>query len=241
MAKTRIDGKQDVWIAADYHMSSNYSCRMVMSSLSSTLALPASGPATIRLGAIRSSIERFGYQTTRDVLFSIICSVEICIKPPSRIGISTQKLKAYKIGSRNSVVQSIVYREFAQCEGYITIYMKVPVLYKSAISSILKGISYWGQANSFTSCMNISEMEPTIGECAIALEKIQAPYPLQGLFSCFLTEFANKEIEWESIMPNLNSGNTTFLKTVLFLWPLTIKQHGTSKVLQRHSLEIDNK
>ena len=49
-----------VWIAADYHFPSTYSCLIPMSSMNSASVMPAPGPATIRLALLRTGIERFG-------------------------------------------------------------------------------------------------------------------------------------------------------------------------------------
>jgi hypothetical protein len=41
------------WLAADYQLPATYSCRVPMSSITSALALPAPGPATVRLALLR--------------------------------------------------------------------------------------------------------------------------------------------------------------------------------------------
>jgi len=48
-----------VWIAADYHFPSTYSCRIPMSSANCASVMPAQGPATVRLALIRVGIELF--------------------------------------------------------------------------------------------------------------------------------------------------------------------------------------
>src|SRR5262249_20927109 len=87
---------QTIWLAADYHFPGTYSCRVPMSSMNSIRAMPAPGPATIRLALVRTGIELFGEKRTRHDLFPIIRSAEIAIRPPERVAISTQKIHAYK-------------------------------------------------------------------------------------------------------------------------------------------------
>lgn len=238
---TEVKHDQDIWIAANYHMPSTYSIRVPMSSMSSSLILPAPGPATIRLALIRTGIELLGYENTRDVLFPVIRSAEIRIKPPARIGISTQYLRAYKASSGSEVVESIIYRETACSEGNLTVYLRVPPAHKRMIYTTLAGIGYWGQANSFTYCLDVTEKAPVDGECSLALQDLQKPLPLQNLFTCFVTEFAHKQVEWESVLPEGDTDNTNFLRTTLFLWPLLIEQRGRNKLLLWRSLETGEK
>lgn len=61
-----------VWIAADYHFPSTYSCRIPMSSVSTALAMSTPGPATVRLALIRTGIKLFGLEMTRDELFPVV-------------------------------------------------------------------------------------------------------------------------------------------------------------------------
>jgi hypothetical protein len=70
------------WLAAEYHLPSLYSCRVPMSSMNSALALPAPGPATVRLALIRTGIEVFGLEYVRDELFPQIRAMGIRIHPP---------------------------------------------------------------------------------------------------------------------------------------------------------------
>src|SRR5260221_14674265 len=52
------------WLAAAYHFPATYSCRVPMSSMNSALAMPAPGPATVRLPLIRKGVELVGVKTT---------------------------------------------------------------------------------------------------------------------------------------------------------------------------------
>jgi hypothetical protein len=68
-----------LWLAAEYHFPSTYSCRIPMSSMSSASAMPAPGPATVRLALIRTGIEYIGIEAMRDTFFPDLCSVPIRI------------------------------------------------------------------------------------------------------------------------------------------------------------------
>lgn len=238
---TGVNNGQDIWIAANYHMPSTYSIRVPMSSMSSSLMLPAPSPATVRLALIRTGIELFGHKNTRDVLFPVIRAADIRIRPPSRIGISTQYLRAYKASSRDETVESVIYRETACSEGIMTVYLRVSPAHKRMIFLALAAIGYWGQADSLTYCLDVTEKAPVDGECSLALEDLHKPLPLQNMFTCFVTEFAHKQVEWESVLPEGDTDNTNFLRTILFLWPLLIEQRGTNKLLLWRSLEIGKK
>ncbi len=84
------------WLAADYHLPATYSCRLPLSSANSALISPAPGPATARLALIRASLELFGRDVVRDSLFPWIRAARVLIRPPERVAISGQVLRAYK-------------------------------------------------------------------------------------------------------------------------------------------------
>jgi hypothetical protein len=73
-----------IWLAADYHFPSTYSCRIPMSSMSSARVAPAPGPATVRLALIRRGIELFGIEGVRDELFPTIRALSVRVRPPER-------------------------------------------------------------------------------------------------------------------------------------------------------------
>ena len=119
-----------VWLAADYHFPSTYSCRIPMSSMNSAPVMPAPGPATVRLALVKAGIECFGLEVVRDQLFPVLRSVTVCIRPPERVAISQQVLHAYKWSvdkRRRTIVQeSIIVREMAHACGPMTIFLQVP-------------------------------------------------------------------------------------------------------------------
>ena len=84
------------WLAAEYNFPATYSCRLPFSSPNSALISPAPGPATVRLALIRVGIEIFGKDVVRGLLFPTIRAASVCIRPPERVAISGQVLKAYK-------------------------------------------------------------------------------------------------------------------------------------------------
>jgi type IV secretory pathway protease TraF len=85
-----------VWVAADYHFPSTYSCRILMSSMSSAPVMPAPGPATVRLALIKAGIECFGLDAVRDEFFPILRSAPVLVRPPRRVAISQHLLRGYK-------------------------------------------------------------------------------------------------------------------------------------------------
>src|SRR5258708_36299529 len=90
-----------LWIAADYHFPSTYSCRIPMSSMTSALVMPAPGPATVRLALICTGIELFGLEMMREELFPMLRAMTVRVRPPARVAISQHRLRAYKwSGSR---------------------------------------------------------------------------------------------------------------------------------------------
>jgi hypothetical protein len=114
-----------LWLAADYHFPSTYSCRVPLSSMSSAKALPAPGPATIRLALLRTGIELFGEHYTRNILFPIVRGSSISIRPPDHVSLSNQVLRAYKCDPTQRVEDALVYREVAHASGPVTIYLSL--------------------------------------------------------------------------------------------------------------------
>ncbi len=151
------------WFAAEYHFPSTYSCRLPLSSAASALISPGPGPATVRLALIRVGIELFGHEVVREVLFPWIRSARLRVRPPERLAISEQVVRAYKAtekGKAVSVAESVVYREMAHAEGSLMLYLELPLEERDKWHLLLRSISYWGQASSFTTCLQISEDAP---------------------------------------------------------------------------------
>lgn len=202
-----------VWLAARYHIPMTYSCQTPMSSASSVLAMPAPGPATVRLAMVRNGIELFGEDYVRDDLFLVIRSAEIYIEPPVKVAISTQFLKAFKAspgpqGAPDVVTESLVYREVCHAEGEVTIYLKVPISHEAVCREVLAAIGYWGQAHSLAWCTEITGNIPRLEECGQPLRNCPASSPIQGLFSCLVSEFRGGDVDWDEIIAIPNKRET---------------------------------
>jgi hypothetical protein len=232
---------ESVWLAADYHFPTTYSCRVPMSSTSSALAMPAPGPATVRLALIRTGIELFGIDYTRDELFPVIRSAEIRVRPPERVAFSTQIIRAYKgsaAGANGRLDESPVYREAAHATGPMTIYIKIPTRYEDEFCEALMAIGYWGQANSLACCVGINATAPKTGEFAMPLDDLNANRPLRQFFSCVVSEFRDARVNWDEVMPVLRPGRVDALKMEVYAWPMVIcERRRGGKLLLRRSLE----
>src|SRR5258708_6789441 len=119
-----------VWIAADYHFPSTYSCRIPMSSMNSASAMPAPGPATVRLALIRTGVELFGRNRVRDELFPILRSAAVRIRPPERVAISQQRIRGYKWSEDRqkqvTIQGSMIVRAMAQPSGPRSVFLQGP-------------------------------------------------------------------------------------------------------------------
>jgi hypothetical protein len=139
-----------VWIAADYHFPSTYSCRIPMSSMNSAAVMPAPGPATVRLALLRTGIELFGRDRVRDELFPILRSAVVRIRPPERVAISQQRIRGYKWSEdrqkRETIQESIIVREMAHASGPMTVFVQVPLESEQRMRPLLHSIGYWGQS-----------------------------------------------------------------------------------------------
>lgn len=226
-----------IWIAADYHFPSTYSCRIPMSSISTALAMPTPGPATIRLALIRTGIEFFGLEKTREELFPVVRDMMVRVRPPERIAISQQTQRAYKwsgSGHNQTLQESITKREMAQAHGLMTVYLQVPAVVEQTMRSLLQVVGYWGQTNSLTFCLSITQTPPTPGECATPLVSLNPSLPLQPFFSCLATEFSSRHLLWYDIVPEGGRRKTKALRLAIYVWPLiTDYRHGTDKLLVR--------
>ncbi len=231
-----------VWLSADYHFPTTYSCRVPMSSQNSTLAMPAPGPATVRLAMVRSAIELFGSDYVRDRLFPIIRSAEVYVKPPRKVAISTQLIRVYKANAgrsrqSNHLQESLAYREVCHAAGLMTVYIKLPITHEDNCRETLESIGYWGQANSLACCVGINRSTPKAGDFASPLNSWQTSRPIQHFFSCIVSEFRDPKVRWSEIMPVLGPNRTDAIRLAVYVWPMIIReQHSNSKLLIRHSL-----
>ena len=230
-----------VWIAADYHFPSTYSCRIPMSSMNSALVMPAPGPATVRLALIKAGIECFGLEVVRDELFPILRSVALRVRPPERVAISQQVLRAYKWSDGRSVgktiQESIIIREMAHASGLMTVFLQVPLDVEQRMRVMLQAVGYWGQTSSLASCMGVTRIPPVAGECATPLRLLDGTLPLQPYFSCLATEFRSDQLSWYDIVPDDKKQRTEALRLDIYVWPMiTDYRHGAQKLLVRSSM-----
>jgi hypothetical protein len=233
--------KPQMWIAADYHFPSTYSCRIPMSSMNSASVMPAPGPATVRLALIKTGIECFGLQVIRDELFPILRLAVVRVRPPERVAISQQILRAYKWSEdkqhRKVIQESIIVREMAHAYGPMTIFLQIPVDYEQRLRVVLQAIGYWGQTSSLTTCVGITHTPPVYGECATPLTMIDSTLPLQPYFSCLATEFRSDQLSWYDIVPDDDMQRTEALHLEVYVWPMITKyRHGAQKLLVRAPL-----
>ena len=179
------------WIAAEYHLPATYSCRLPFSSSNSALVSPAPGPATVRLALIRTGLEIFGRDVVRDPLFPWIRAAPVLVRPPERVALSEQVLRAYKADvekGRVSFGESVVYRQMAHAQGTMTVYLELPRQERETWETLLRSVGYWGQASSFATCLEVSERVPQRHECAQPLHDKKRLCNSQANFSCSHTE-----------------------------------------------------
>lgn len=228
-----------VWLAAYYHFPATYSCRMPLSSQNAALATPGPGPSTVRLALIRAGCEVFGSQVIREEWYPIIRAAAIRVRPPERVAISQQVLQGYKgrHGESASMTGSLFYREVAQAEGALTVYVQVPAAKADPFRELLMTIGYWGQTDSLTMCLAVEEAAPNQNECALPLRLLQARSPVGVFFPSILAEFRQPDLSWEEIVPEAGGqeGSPPFSIEV-YVWPLVVvKRAAGSKMLVRHS------
>ena len=229
------------WFAAEYHFPSTYSCRLPLSSAASALISPGPGPATVRLALIRVGIELFGPKVVQEELFPWIRSARLRVRPPERVAISEQVVRAYKTtekGGAISVAESVVYREMAHAEGSLMLYIEFPQEERDRWHLLLRSISYWGQASSFTTCLEISEDAPVENECVQPLREVSTSTALQPFFSCILSEFRTSSLSWHNVVPREEDSPlepvNSVLKWEIYVWPLQVmRQTSRSTLLVR--------
>ena len=227
------------WLAAEYHLPSSYSCRVPMSSMNSASALPAPGPATVRLALIRTGIEVFGFEYVRDELFPQIRAMGIRIRPPERVALTPQVLHAYKVdeqAGRTQVSIAPISREVAHAFGPLTVYITVPLQDADRWIEILRAIGYWGQASSLVYCTRVYQSSPDPNECVTPLREWKNRGPLSPFFSSILSEFREETLSWDDVMPVVGVQRPEALKLDIYVWPLVIaEQHGSGKLLLRRA------
>lgn len=228
------------WLAAEYHFPATYSCRLPFSSTNSALISPAPGPATVRLALIRVGIEVFGRDVVRDTLFPWIRAASLFIRPPERVAISGQVLRAYKAEQNKGHIayqESVVYRQMAHAEGTMTVYLKLPRQERKTWETLLWNIGYWGQASSFATCLEVHERAPLKNECAQPLEGLSEQSIIHPFFSCVHTEFRDTQVTWQQVVPfdgMHTRASQNPLKLELYVWPLqVVKQDSQNTLLVR--------
>lgn len=223
------------WLRADYHLPATYSCRVPMSSNTSALALPAPGPATVRLALIRTGIEAFGIEYVQSTLFPHICAMPIHIRPPERVALTFHVLHAYKVEEKTRETnEAPIFREMVHAQGPVTVYLQVPWHLQEPFSSILRMIGYWGQASSLAWCTEISTGAPSTRECVMPLRLLPGHAPLRPFFSGILSEFRNGSVTWKEVMPVIGERRANPLRLDIYVWPLMLAEHhGSGKLFVR--------
>ena len=222
------------WLRADYHLPATYSCRVPMSSITSALALPTPGPATVRLALIRTGIEAFGVEYVQSVLFPHICAMPIHIRPPERVALTAHVLRAYKAEDDAQVSEAPIVREMVHAQGPVSVYLQVPSHLQESFSSILRMIGYWGQASGLSWCTAISAGAPSTQECLVPLRLLPGHAPLRPFFSSILSEFRNGSVTWKELMPVVGERKANPLRMDIYVWPLMLTEHhGSGKLFVR--------
>lgn len=225
------------WLCADYHLPSTYSCRVPMSSITSALASPAPGPATVRLALIRAGIEVFGHDYVQAALFPHIRALPLHIRPPERVALTPQVVRAYKVEDKTQeIMEAPVSREMAHAEGFLSIYLSVPQALQEPFRQILGMIGYWGQASSLAWCANLQNSDPLTEECVMPLRLFKNHAPVRPFFASILSEFRDPQVSWNEVMPHLRGRIANPLRLDVYVWPLIERmQHGSGKVLVRQA------
>lgn len=228
-----------MWLAAHYHFPATYSCRMPLSSMSSVQATPGPGPATIRLALIRAGCEIYGRSYVREKLFSVIRAAEVRVRPPERVAVSQHLLRVYKarpdqVLTAESLVESLQYREVAQAQGMLSVYIQVPEECVDTFRELLQSIGYWGQTDSLTTCWEVESAIPDQDECACPLRILGGEIRLGAFFVCVLAEFRAPTLAWEEVVPDGQAGEGDPLHREVYIWPLQqLSHYAGSKMLIR--------
>lgn len=232
-----------IWLTADYHFPSTYSCRIPMSSMSSAGAMPTPGPATVRLALLRTGIEYVGRDVVRDELFPTLCAMPVRIRPPERVALSQHHLRAYKWETNqakrySSLQESVIVREMAHASGPMTISIEVPVDQEALYRTLLRAVGYWGQTDSLTSCVGVTHEALMTGEYAVPFGLVGSTRSHQPFFHCVTSEFRTAQLSWEDVTsPFFRGKNSSPVRLDVYVWPLVhVRQSGEGKLLLRRSL-----
>jgi hypothetical protein len=184
----------------------------------------------------------FGIDYTRDELFPVIRQAEIRIRPPEKIAISNQFIRAYKATYDESRMdvrldESPIYREVAQAAGVMTVFINVPTHCEEDFRTTLAAIGYWGQADSLACCTEICHAMPD-DQCAVALRSIIPTCPAKQFLASVASEFRDAQVDWKEVMPLLHSPKQGVVKMEIYVWPMVIcERHTGGKTLLRCSLK----
>ena len=227
-----------VWMAADYHFPSSYSCRIPMSSANCASVMPAPGPATVRLALLRVGIELFGLKMVREALFPLLRAATVRIRPPERVAVSQQLVRGYKWSEakhkRGAIQESIIVREMAHAAGSMTVFLQMPEEAEQRMHRLLQAVPYWGQSSSLTSCLGVRSAPPLPAECALPLDLLDDTAPVRPYFSCPVTEFRSHQLSWEEVVPGGKMPKASALRCDIYVWPMVMDyRHGTQKGLVR--------
>ena len=218
-----------LWLAADYHLPATYSCRLPFSSATSAQVSPGPGPASVRLALIRTGVELFGREHVRDTLFPVVRTVPVFIRPPVSVALSPHFLHGYKVDAQQEgypLRESLLSREMAHAQGELTIYLNIAASEEARWTQLLMTIGYWGQTNSFATCLRVRQEAPQPQECVMPLQRISS-IPLHSFFSCILSEFRDSSVAWEEIDPFAPLERANPFKLDIYVWPLrVVTQHG---------------
>ncbi len=235
-----------LWLAADYHFPSTYSCRIPMSSTSNTVVTPAPGPSTVRLALIQTGIELFGLEVVQHELFPIIRSASVQIQPPEKVAISLHRLRAHKWttgkAGKQDFQESVILREMAHATEPLIVYIEVPPGEEERFRRLLQAVGYWGKTDSLTYCMSITLHVPDSRICVSPLRTLQSNYSVRQFFACVLTEFRDQQVTWQEIVPTLTSSKSRALRLDVYVWPMIVEHTSSrSKLLVRYPFSQDNK
>ena len=121
------------------------------------------------------------------------------------------------------------------------VYMELPTEERDRWYLLFGSIGYWGQASSFTTCLEINEDVPVENECVQPLREVSTSTALQPFFSCILSEFRSPSLSWHDVVPQEDDGpsetTSSVLKWEISVWPLqVIRQTSRSTLLVRSPL-----
>ena len=119
----------------------------------------------------------------------------------------------------------------AQTSGSMTIYLHIPMPEEQNYRRLLQTVGYWGQSDSLTTCISVSQRRPVAGEYMMPLSALSPPSAVQPFFLCLASEFRDAQVTWEEVVVATPAKHEPFLRLDLSLWPLLKQQRGESKLL----------